>query len=316
MHWTKTGALASPGLLAFLRPVTCTWIDTSLPHVPSKARQLGRRGGEPSATPARTTTYWPGAIAFLGLMAVIAALVFLWQPGDNRRSLTQTEFEDVLQQSSLVREARKQEIIDRFQAGQVLLVRYELFNRGGAFVGVRTPAIFTEYPERITTAIWRALDEGSLINVAGALRTMDGLLLARIDYSAGYPVYTDARSGETWDLPPSSGADIVRTPGPEGQNLTTVLDDFFGELGKRGGSGMSAALDSLLEKPSIVFHGSDSGNRESLEYEHQLENPWIFRQTRWQKRDFGEREMLSEQRIVEFSFLPPGAGPDRVAETE
>ena len=58
----------------------------------------------------------------------------------------------------------------------------------------------------------------------------------------------------------------------------------------------------MPDRPRVIFPAG--------EFEYQIANQLIQRQTRWLEHEDGAREKISELTVVDFAMLPPGSFPD------
>ncbi|MEX0925982.1 MAG: hypothetical protein WD208_04605 [Dehalococcoidia bacterium] len=53
------------------------WPDTTPHYIPSKDRQMGRRGGSPPKVVGRSGTHWVGALIVIIFLALLLGVAFL-----------------------------------------------------------------------------------------------------------------------------------------------------------------------------------------------------------------------------------------------
>jgi len=208
--------------------------------------------------------------------------------------------------SELDAESTQAEIVRLVYAGHVRYRRTEIMNSGGVYsqfpqedgtdpgceiVTFGRPqvpeSVCLNYPERIVRELWDVLDSTGMIRtVYGKEWNMEGELLA----TGSYGEWTDVESGESWGDGTGMGQDPSR--------LVGIMEDSVERLYK--------IYDNLVEgeilgRPSLIVPEG--------EFEYQIANPLITRQTRWQEREDGTTYMLSEGKTVAFEMLPPGSFP-------
>jgi len=143
------------------------------------------------------------------------------------------------------------------------------------------------YPESIVAETWESTDSlGNVVNVFGRQVTIDGNLLA----TAIGDTWVDIASGESW----ATSQSLERNLAQDVANTLTKIEREF----TRGLTGVSG---EMLDRPRVIFPAG--------EFEYQIANQLIQRQTRWLEHEDGTREKISELTVVDFAMLPPGSFP-------
>jgi hypothetical protein len=134
---------------------------------------------------------------------------------------------------------------------------------------------------------WESTDSlGNVVNVFGRQVTIDGNLLA----TAIGDTWVDIASGESW----ATSQSLERNLAQDVANTLTKIEREFA----RGLTGVSG---EMLDRPRVIFPAG--------EFEYQIANQLIQRQTRWLEHEDGTREKISELTVVDFAMLPPGSFP-------
>jgi len=143
------------------------------------------------------------------------------------------------------------------------------------------------YPESIVAGTWESTDSlGNVVNVFGRQVTIDGNLLA----TAIGDTWVDIASGESW----ATSQSLERNLAQDVANTLTKIEREF----TRGLTGVSGEMP---DRPRVIFPAG--------EFEYQIANQLIPRQTRWLEHEDGTREKISELTVVDFAMLPPGSFP-------
>jgi len=143
------------------------------------------------------------------------------------------------------------------------------------------------YPESIVVGTWESTDSlGNVVNVFGRQVTIDGNLLA----TAIGDTWVDIASGESWATSQSLERNLA-------QDVANTLTKIEREFTRR----LTGVSGEMPDRPRVIFPAG--------EFEYQIANQLIQRQTRWLEHEDGTREKISEVTVVDFAMLPPGSFP-------
>lgn len=229
----------------------------------------------------------------ISIAAVVLLAVFVVSCSSSGEADSQEtpspELADAVDLSGLNADETEAEIIRLLGDGHIMYTRMRIFP------GVRIPelpcltaqVVCDTYPDVTVFEAWETANPSGIRNGTFVRRSKeDGSVLA----TAIEGEWTDLATGERWGIPTEPGSDFF-----------AFIRDSFTKIERERERGLEIVEGEILGRPSVVIP--------SGEFEYQIANPLIQRQTRWQDDGNGGREMVSELRVLEFAILPPGALP-------